>query len=167
MSTVSPLQLTLLEDFEYVDDTLDDSAWYDRYVVKAGSYPVALDGADAVILADATLVEEHRTTRLMNRNKVETKSVFEETTFAFRPSAAEAIPGPLSLAGIYGWIGEAGAAVPTASAIAAAVADLRLATNARRAVGTASGTSSPEYRAALETEIAERAAIVAAAQAAA
>jgi hypothetical protein len=165
--TAAPLRLTVLDDFEHVDDTLDDAAWYDRYTIKAGTYDVVVQGSEAVVDVDATLVEEYRTTRLMSRNKAEARSVFEETTFAFRPSAAEAVAGPLSLGGTYGWIAPAGDATPSTDAIAAVVADLREATATRRAVGTATKQTGPEYEAALATEVTRRAAIVAAAQSAA
>ncbi|GAA4264900.1 hypothetical protein [Frondihabitans peucedani] len=159
--------LTILDDFEYVDDTLDDAAWYDRYTIKAGTYDVVIDGGEAVVSAAATLTEEYRTTRLMSRNKAEARSVFEETTFDFRSSAAEAVPGPLSVGGTYGWVAEAGASTPTPAAIASVVADLRAATAARRAVGASHGQGSAEYAAALEDEAREREAVVARAQAAA
>lgn len=167
MPQATAQQLTILDDFEYVDDTLDDAAWYDRYTIKAGTYDLVIDGGEAVVTASATLTEEYRTTRLMSRNKAEAKSVYEETTFVFRSSAAEAVAGPLSLGGAYGWVAPAGAPTPTAAVIASVVADLRAATATRRAVGAASGLSAPEYAAALEHEASERADVVARAQAAA
>ncbi|BDZ50835.1 hypothetical protein GCM10025867_30760 [Frondihabitans sucicola] len=165
MTQAESLQLTVLDDFEYVDDTLDDAAWYDTYTIKAGTYAITIDGADAVITADATLTEEFRTTRLMSRNKAEARSVYEETTFAFRSDALDAVPGPLSVGGAYGWAAAEGSPTPSASVIASVVADLRAATAARRAVATASGLVGPEYAEALRAEAVEKAAVVARAQA--
>ncbi|GAA4667155.1 hypothetical protein [Frondihabitans cladoniiphilus] len=166
-ASAAPLRLTVLEDFEHVDDTLDDSAWYDRYTIKVGTYDVVARGDEAVIEVDATLVEEYRTTRLMSRNKAEARSVYEETTFAFRASSSDALGGPLLLSGAYAWVAPAGARTPTAAAIASVVAEQRAATTARRAVGAATGSVGPEYADALAAEAAERAAAVARAQAAA
>lgn len=164
MTAAPSLRLTVLDDFEHVDDTLDDAAWYDRYTIKAGTYDVVIDGADAVVTTDATLIEEYRTTRLMSRNKAEARSVYEETTFAFRSAADDAVAGPLSVGGTYGWVAPAGASAPSATAITEVVADLRAATAARRAVGTVSGLAGPEYADALAAEAAAKAAIVEAAQ---
>jgi len=83
-------------DAAYVDARLATASWYDRYVVKAGRYPVTVDGAGGAgcsVTVDAALTERHRVNGLLSETREVTERMQERTQLTLRPYDFQAAAG--------------------------------------------------------------------------
>jgi hypothetical protein len=84
-------ELTLNADTVYVDRSFETASWYDKYVLKAGTYPVELRERFgiryAVVAVDAVLTEKYRVSRLFSASSVQDDRPNTETVhrLQFRP----------------------------------------------------------------------------------
>lgn len=69
-----PFEIVIPEDFEVTDNSLQTASWYDKHLVKAGSYTgqSSITNGDAYVRLATTVLVEYRENRLLQHVMAET-----------------------------------------------------------------------------------------------